>query len=63
MGDQIGVIPCDPITQVSAQITRQNQALADTVNVWRNYSPTEEILTEGYALVKNGVETLTTITV
>lgn len=33
---------------------RQNQVFADAVNVWRDYSPTDEILTEGYQLVRQG---------
>ena len=35
---------------------RQNEVFADAVNVWRNYSPTDEILTEGFQLVKDGIK-------
>ena len=35
---------------------RQNQVFADAVNVWRNYSPVEEILREGYDYTKSMVD-------
>lgn len=35
---------------------RQNQVFADAVNIWRNFSPTEEILTEGYQLTRQGTD-------
>lgn len=37
---------------------RQNQVFADAVNVWRDFSPTDEILTEGYQLVRQGTRML-----
>ena len=35
---------------------RQNQVFADAVNVWRDFSPSDEILTEGYQLVRQGTQ-------
>ena len=37
---------------------RQNQVFADAVKVWRDFSPTDEILTEGYELVRQGTRML-----
>ncbi|MDB9741698.1 sugar phosphate isomerase/epimerase [Akkermansiaceae bacterium] len=35
---------------------RQNEDFANFVNVWRNFSPSDEIIQEGYDLVKNGLK-------
>ena len=37
---------------------RQNEDFANAINVWRNFSPSQEILTEGLSLVQSGVATL-----
>jgi len=37
---------------------RQNEVFANEVKVWREFSDTDEIITEGYALTRKGADTL-----